>query len=53
MLESTQSIERYEAVSVVAGEKSSSVKQPAVLHAEFQLLSLLTRHLMVVMSTDS
>ena len=46
MLESSQSDERCEAVSVL--EEKVAIRETVHLHAEFQLLSLLTRHLVVV-----
>jgi hypothetical protein len=46
MLESSQSKERCEAVSVL--EEKVAIRETVHLHAGFQLLSLLTRHLVVV-----
>jgi hypothetical protein len=55
MLESSQSNERCEAVSVL--EEKVAIRETVHLHAGFQLLSLLTRHLVVVifmtLSVDS
>lgn len=51
MLESSQSKERCEAVSVL--DEKVTIRETVHLHAEFQLLSFLIRHLVVVMSTDS